>query len=55
LASVPPGQPLRLTVTGLPRQPRAGKWVVGVLATLLVAAGVVALRRPRRGQPTAKG
>lgn len=55
LASVPPGQPLRLTVTGLPRRPRAGKWVAGVLATLLVAAGVVALRRPRRGQPTAKG
>jgi hypothetical protein len=47
LDTVAPGQALRLTVLGLRTRPQAGKWIVGLLAGLIVAAGVVAARRPR--------
>jgi hypothetical protein len=47
LDTVPPGQALRMTVLGLPTRHQAGKWIAGVLAGLLVAAGFVAARRPR--------
>jgi hypothetical protein len=47
LDSVAPGQALRLTVLGLPARQQAGKWIAGVLAGLLVAAGFVAARRTR--------
>jgi len=43
-----PGQPLRLTVLGLPTRQQTGKWVAGLLAGLLVLAGLVAVRRPRK-------
>jgi hypothetical protein len=46
--SVAPGQALRLTVLGLPTRQHAGKWIAAVLAGLLVAAGFVASRRPRK-------
>jgi hypothetical protein len=47
LDTVPPGQALHMTVLGLPTRHQAGKWIAGVLAGLLVAAGFVAARRPR--------
>jgi len=47
LDAVAPGQALRLSVLGLPTRSQAGKWIAGVLAGLLVAAGFVATRRPR--------
>jgi len=55
LDSLPAGQPLRLVVTGLPTRGQAGKWITGILVTLLVAAGVIAARRPRRQAPAAEG
>ena len=48
LDTVAPGQALRLTVLGLPTRHQAGKWIAGMLAGLLVAAGFVASRRPRK-------
>lgn len=48
LAALPAGQPLRLVVYGLPTRPQTGKWIVGVLSGLLVVAGVVMARRPRK-------
>ena len=48
---VAPGQPLRLVVYGLPTRGQTGKWVVGILAGLLVAVGFVAARKPRRVVP----
>jgi hypothetical protein len=47
LDTVPPGQALRMTVLGLPTRRQAGKWIAGVLAGLIVAAGFVVARRPR--------
>ena len=43
-----PGQPLRLTVLGLPTRQQTGKWVAGLLAGLLVLTGFVAALRPRK-------
>jgi hypothetical protein len=54
LDSLPPGQPLRLTVYGLPTRGHLGRWIAGILVTLLIAAGVVAARRPRRPTPAAE-
>ena len=48
---VAPGKPLRLVVYGLPTRGQTGKWVVGILAGLLVAVGFVAARKPRRVVP----
>jgi hypothetical protein len=48
LAAVPPGQALHLTVLGLPTRHQAGKWIAAVLASLIVAAGFVTARRPRK-------
>ena len=48
LDAVAPGQALRLSVLGLPTRQQTGKWLAGVLAGLLVAAGLVAARRPRK-------
>ena len=47
LDAVAPGQALRLSVLGLPTRSQTGKWIVGILAGLLVTAGFVAARRPR--------
>lgn len=47
LDAVAPGHALRLTVHGLPTHDVTGKWIAGVLAALLVVAGIVAARRPR--------
>ena len=47
LDAVAPGQALRLSVLGLPTRSQTGKWIVGILAVLLVTAGFVAARRPR--------
>jgi hypothetical protein len=48
LDAVEPGHALRLTVHGLPTHDQSGKWIVGVLAALLVLAGIAAVVRPRR-------
>ena len=48
LDSVAPGRSLRLTVYGLPTHGQTGKWIAGLLAGLLVAGGIVAVRRPRK-------
>lgn len=53
LDAVPPGHALRLTVHGLPTHDRVGKWIAAVLVALLVAAGMVAVARPRRRVATA--
>lgn len=47
LDAVAPGHALRLTVRGLPTHDEVGKWIAGVLVALLIAAGMVAARRPR--------
>jgi hypothetical protein len=47
LEGIAPGHALRLTVRGLPTHDEVGKWIAGVLVALLVAAGIVAARRPR--------
>jgi hypothetical protein len=47
LEAIAPGHALRLTVRGLPTHDEVGKWIAGVLVALLVAAGIVAARRPR--------
>lgn len=52
LDSVAPGRPLRLTVYGLPTRSQTGKSIAGVLAGLLVLAGVVAIRKPQRTNAT---
>jgi hypothetical protein len=54
LDSLPAGQPLRLVVYGLPTRGQTGKWIVGIVAALLVLAGVLASRRPRQ-PPAAQG
>jgi hypothetical protein len=48
LGSVAPGQPLHLTVYGLPTPGGVGKWIALGLVALLVVAGVVAARKRRR-------
>jgi hypothetical protein len=47
LDSLAPGQPLRLTVVGLPTRSQAGKWIALALVGLLVGAGIAAVRRRR--------
>jgi hypothetical protein len=47
LDAIPPGHALRLTVHGIPTHDQVGKWIAGVLVALLIAAGAVAVRRPR--------
>lgn len=47
LDAVAPGHALRLTIRGLPTHDEAGKWIAGILVAILVAAGIVAARRPR--------
>ena len=55
LDTVPAGQPLRLTVYGLPTRGQTGKWIAGVLVALLVVAGVVTVRRRRPSVPLENG
>jgi hypothetical protein len=55
LASVARGTALRLTVVGLPTRGQAGKWIAAVLACLIVVAGIVTARKPRRTIPAGEG
>lgn len=53
LGSLEPGQPLHLTVYGLPTRGRSGRRIALGLVLLLVVAGIAAVRKPRR--PAASG
>jgi len=48
LASLAPGQPLHLTVYGLPTRGHLGQWIAGLVAGLIVVAGLVLARRSQR-------
>ncbi|MBN2574984.1 MAG: hypothetical protein JXP73_10515 [Deltaproteobacteria bacterium] len=55
LDSVPPGQALRLCVVGLPTRGQTGKRIAGLLAGLLLVAGVVAARKPKATTTSGNG
>jgi hypothetical protein len=47
LDTILPGGALRLTLLGLPTRPKTGKWIAGGLCLLLIAGGIVGIRRAR--------
>jgi hypothetical protein len=55
LGSLAPGQPLHLTVYGIPTRGQAGKWIASVLVGLLVLAAVALARKPRQATSGKQG
>jgi hypothetical protein len=54
-AAIPAGQPITLTVTGLPHHSVIPRYVALSLAAIIVLVGIVILRRPVEGETAAAG
>jgi hypothetical protein len=53
LDAIAPGAALRLTISGLPKRPVAGKLIAGGISLLLVAAGILGALRGKRSSTSA--
>jgi hypothetical protein len=51
--AIPAGQPIALSITGLPHHSAAPRWIAFGIALVMVFAGLVAMRRP--AAPDARG